>query len=547
MVDKQPDDNNDDNDNNDINDINDINNKNNETSSSSFGTTTTGTLSDRLRQIRDNILVKVTQDDYSHKYSLFGGPVDRWNRCYLSFCFLGVCTLLPWNFFMSANAYWNYKFRNTTDIADVTDWQEKFETYLAIAAFIPNVFILLLASLLTKVFSAKSRLLTSSLFMGLIFTGTAALVLVDTDEYQYTFFIGTLVSVVFINGSSAVMQSGVFGLAGLLPQRFMQGVMHGQAMGATIAALASILTLAVGENEATVRYATFGYFVLGSLVMFMAAVVSIAALKSNYLSFTLERSQSPTLKEEPSSRRSKYGVNADVGEQEGLLGRGGGGGGDVEGEEAPVEEKIKDDEELSSAYGASVPAVSTRQQINGILGLFRKIAPEAFSVYITFAITISVFPGIIVLIAPVNASETSSYTKFFSAVFCFFLFNFGDLIGRTLAGKVQLPRARSPRWVLPLVCMARLLFIPAFMFCNVQVASTSVRNLSTVFNHDAWFIAFMIVFSISNGYFASLAMMFGPKRVFESQAEMAGSIMATFLAWGLATGAGLTYLVLGLI
>ena len=48
---------------------------------------------------------------------------------------------------------------------------------------------------------------------------------------QFPFFLGTLISVSFINGCSAIMQSGVFGLAGLLPQRFMQGVMHGQATG----------------------------------------------------------------------------------------------------------------------------------------------------------------------------------------------------------------------------------------------------------------------------------------------------------------------------
>ena len=58
--------------------------------------------------------------------------------------------------------------------------------------------------------------------------------------------------------------------------------------GATIAALASILTLAVGESETLVRYATFGYFILASLLMFMSAAVALMALKSNYLSFTIE-------------------------------------------------------------------------------------------------------------------------------------------------------------------------------------------------------------------------------------------------------------------
>ena len=62
--------------------------------------------------------------------------------------------------------------------------------------------------------------------------------------------------------------------------------------GATIAALASILTLAMGESEETVKYATFGYFILATLIMFLSAIVAFTVLKSNYLSFTLEVSSS---------------------------------------------------------------------------------------------------------------------------------------------------------------------------------------------------------------------------------------------------------------
>ena len=108
------------------NNNNNNSNKNEDNASSSFGATShhqTGTFSERLRRLRSNLLSKLSFDGYSHKYSVFGGPTDRWNRCYLSFCFLGICTLLPWNFFMSADAYWKYKLRNVTDPTDETDLQ----------------------------------------------------------------------------------------------------------------------------------------------------------------------------------------------------------------------------------------------------------------------------------------------------------------------------------------------------------------------------------------------------------------------------------------
>ena len=68
------------------------------------------------------------------------------------------------------------------------------------------------------------------------------------------------------------------------------------------------------------------------------------------------------------------------------------------------------------------------------------------------------------------------------------------------------PKKNWPRWVLPVVCTSRLLFIPLFMFCNAQP-----RNFSVIFNHDAFPSIFMLLFSTTNGYFGSLAMMYGPR------------------------------------
>lgn len=63
--------------------------------------------------------------------------------------------------------------------------------------------------------------------------------------------------------------------------------------------------------------------------------------------------------------------------------------------------------------------------------------------------------------------------------------------------------------LLPALIVARVIFVPLFMLCNVQPRS----NLPIYFSHDGWFIAFMILFAFSNGYLASLCMCFGPKWV----------------------------------
>ena len=59
-------------------------------------------------------------------------PRDRLNAVYLVFYLLGMGTLLPWNFFISVNSFWDYKFRDVnateyhgSDLASGGDDREK--------------------------------------------------------------------------------------------------------------------------------------------------------------------------------------------------------------------------------------------------------------------------------------------------------------------------------------------------------------------------------------------------------------------------------------
>ena len=39
-------------------------------------------------------------------------PVDRHKLVYIIFVWLGVGTLLPWNFFITQTSYWDYRYRD---------------------------------------------------------------------------------------------------------------------------------------------------------------------------------------------------------------------------------------------------------------------------------------------------------------------------------------------------------------------------------------------------------------------------------------------------
>lgn len=60
---------------------------------------------------------------------------------------------------------------------------------------------------------------------------------------------------------------------------------------------------------------------------------------------------------------------------------------------------------------------------------------------------------------------------------------------------------------LPGLVVARVIFVPLLLLCNVQPR----YYLPVFFEHDSWFILFMAAFAFSNGYLASLCMCFGPK------------------------------------
>ena len=58
-----------------------------------------------------------------------GAPADRYRRVWVVFYMLGMTTLLPWNFFIAVNDYWNYKFRDVAHNSSHNQLQKEFTSY----------------------------------------------------------------------------------------------------------------------------------------------------------------------------------------------------------------------------------------------------------------------------------------------------------------------------------------------------------------------------------------------------------------------------------
>ncbi|XP_028393434.1 equilibrative nucleoside transporter 1-like isoform X2 [Dendronephthya gigantea] len=407
---------------------------------------------------------------------------DRFNLVYFIIVLQGIGTLLPWNFFITAHAYFFAKLKGTR-------YQHEFENFFALAAFGPNLVAFFLNTMFKHKVPLKIRILVPLFVMTGIFIVTASLVRVDTDEWKGSFFAITLVTIALINVFCAVYQGGLFGLSGMMPPRYTQALMTGQGIGGIFACFADIGSKIGTSNPIS---SAFWYFLTACLVLIICIISYLGLYKIKFSQHFLE------------SHREQVNITVLTGAME------------------------KDLPDYDVKVEKSMPP---------FLLIMRKIWRLALSVLLVFMVTLSVFPAVLSGIKSENHGDGSEWTgKFFTPVVCFLIFNVGDFCGRVIAGFIQKP-GKDGYWLLG-CCVSRFVFLPLFAFCNFKPRRTTH---TLFFTEDYWPIIFNAVFAVSNGYLGSLCMMYGPKLVESKYAETAGTMMAYFLALGLGLGGAASF------
>jgi len=412
-------------------------------------------------------------------------PKRQW-LVYGAFLALGLGTLLPWNVFITAESYWQYKFRNTSAPANstgpMTELQSLYTPLQMVLSQLPNFSFLLLNAVIGHRLSVTRRLVITLLLMVTLFSVTTAFVLVDTDQWQTGFFALTMTTIVLINSCGAMFQGSLFGLAGMVPATYMTAVVTGQAAGGVFASGARIVSLATGAGD---TMSAFIYFLIAVCVMILTLLALLYLMATPlYKAVTAPPSHTPT-------------------------------------DGTPAE---------------AAPLSPPTDLLTHAKGVMAQIWPLGLCVVGVFAVTLSVFPALCVQV-------TSTYTgtawadKYFMPVLTFLLFNVGDLVGRQLGGTLLWPRLGSR--LIPVFTACRLLFLPLFAMCyRPTVASFH----PAVFTSDVAYGLIMAAFSVSNGYLGALCMVYGPKSVADPKdAQTAGGVMAAMLGVGLVTGSVLSF------
>lgn len=424
-------------------------------------------------------------------------PKDRFHMVYMIFYLLGLGSLAPWNFFITASEYFKFKLRNTTQPDEdylnpdyETELQAMFESYLVVASTIPNLAFNFITALIIQRICLKTRMVSSLVLIILMFLLTVSLVKINTDMWQSPFFWITMVTAVLISSGGSVLGASLFGLASLFPSQYVQATMTGQAMGGIFAAVANLVTLSIGSD---VIDSGLSFFLFAALM----AVLTLIGYGCLYcISY------------------SKYHI-LEIGNTIAV--------------------------DVNSHTEDHIEFVTPVHACSYYTNIFKKVWKEGVSVCFVFLVTVSCFPAISSSIVSVDKEHTEWTEKYFSGLVCFLLFNCGDWSGRSVAGSIQWPRF-GQSCLLLVLSLIRVVFIPLLMYCNAQP-----RTGHVIFNSDVYPVVFILLLGLTNGYFGTLAMMYGPQRVTPDKAENTGAMMSTFLTLGLVSGSLIAILLMKLL
>ncbi|XP_054758752.2 equilibrative nucleoside transporter 1-like [Lytechinus pictus] len=408
-------------------------------------------------------------------------PKDRFGLVTIIFIFQGLGTLYPWNSFITAERYFtDHKFAN---VSDSVDFKDNFTLYVAYGNFTPYIFFLFL-SLFFPTRTSKIWCFAGLVMMFFLFIITTFLAILDTSQWPGMFFWITMITIVLFSASAAIYQSGLYCLLAKLPPNYIQSYLVGQGFGGTFVAIAAIISIAIAGTQ---RSAAVGYFTTAVVVLFICIVSYCLLYKMTMVKYHL---------------------------------------GVARGNEAA--------DEINKAASGLVDNSSRSQccltSIN-LAQIFWDIKMQIFNIWMTFFVTLSLFPGVLVEIQSSNDHKSEFVDLYFTPLVCFLTFNFGDFLGSLIPGIPRL-RWKFPRLTWIWVTL-RLVFV-IFIFCNYR---PDRRTLPIWIDNDIGYAILVVIFSLSNGYLKTIIMMDGPSSVSNpTWASKAASMMAFFLILGIFCG-----------
>uniref|UniRef100_A0A4W2CES4 Solute carrier family 29 member 1 (Augustine blood group) n=1 Tax=Bos indicus x Bos taurus TaxID=30522 RepID=A0A4W2CES4_BOBOX len=341
-------------------------------------------------------------------------PQDRYKAVWLIFFILGLGTLLPWNFFMTATKYFTNRLDMSQNMSlgpaevskdiqasasplapspERTHLSTIFNNVMTLCAMVPLLIFTCLNSFLHQRIPQSVRILGGLVAILLVFLITA--ILVKVPLHALSFFVITMLKIMLINSFGAILQGSLFGLAGLLPASYTAPIMSGQGLAGFFASVAMICAIASGSE---LSESAFGYFITACGVIILTIICYLGLPRLEFYRYYRQLKL-----EGPGEQETKLD----------LISKG--------------EESKAGQEET----GFSAPSSQPAKESHSVRAILKSILVPAFSVCFVFTITIGIFPAVTAEVESTIAG-TSAWKAYFIPVSCFLTFNVFDWLGRSL-------------------------------------------------------------------------------------------------------------------
>ncbi|XP_058102620.1 equilibrative nucleotide transporter 1-like [Magnolia sinica] len=321
-------------------------------------------------------------------------PKDSFHLAYIVYFTLGAGYLLPWNAFITAVDYFTYIYPDTS-----VD-----RVFAVVYMFVGLTFLLMIVVWAHK----SSAFIRINVGLALFIVSLLVVPVMDLTYVKgrvglYSGYYVTVAAVALSGVADALVQGGVIGAAGELPNRYMQATCAGTAASGVLVSIMRIITKAIFPQDARgLRCSANLYFGVSIVVMVICFIFYNVADKLPVIQYYKE------LKMEV--------MNEQITEKGSLTG---------------------------SAW---------RSTLWGIVGRMKWFG---FGIFLIYVVTLSIFPGY------VTEDVHSQVLKDWYPIILIAGYNVFDLVGKSLTAFYLLENAN----IAVGACIARLLFYPLFLGC----------------------------------------------------------------------------------
>ncbi|CAH0518868.1 unnamed protein product [Peronospora belbahrii] len=426
------------------------------------------------------------------------------------FFFIGIGSSLPWNVFITAQAYFQRRLSGTT-------YEDSFLNWFSMAF---NVSTLMTMLIRTAIIAERMVSAVRTVFFSLVvIMGVISMHCAWTrmpEFYGYSFFHMTMMSILLVASASTLMQEGLLRIVATFPPQYTQAVVSGQSFAGLAVSLSNFIILWAGKDDILLVYGLHSNVDLCALLYFVLVFITLVLCLLSFAVLTrMELFRHYQRIDHPGSNPKQY---LD----------------DTPSETETVD--ALDDSPRKRLLDREDDADDTGNKVDYMLEIAFTIRFYAIATFFIFIVTLGIFPGITSMIKSVHPESGIISDQLFTP-FTLILFNTSDFIARLSAS--WWPELGQKRILL--FSIARLIFFPLLMLCNLQNKSHEVIT-TVVFRSDVLAMLFIAGSAFSNGLLCALAFMEYPNVLRRNaEKELGGSIIFFVLSVGLTSGSLMSF------